>query len=134
MSSTSIQVQSVLLPLASQLPWILVCFIGLILALTQVQRLPRVALIVSFAFGFMLVLSVVQPFIHVAIMNVLTKAIQPGQRAMNYSLMSAGVAFCFSILRTVSLALLGYAAFVDRPGPFASTAKQPLATVPFKAP
>jgi hypothetical protein len=132
MSSTSMQIQSILLPLASQLPWILVCLIGMILALAQIQPLPRVALITSLAFGLLLFLSVVQPIIHVVLMNGLMKVMQSGQRPMNYSLVSAGIAFGFSILRAIPLALLGYTAFVDRPGPFVSAAKQSFATPPFK--
>jgi hypothetical protein len=106
MSSTSLQLQSILLSLASQLPLLLVYIIGAILALTQLQRLPRVAPLVTVAFGFLLVLSLAQPFVHSLAMNAIIRTIESVPRGQNYNFISAGLALAFSLLRAIPVALL----------------------------
>ena len=56
--------------LGAQFPTIAVCFLGVILALVQSQRQPRVAIMVAAALGFLLVVSAVS-YTHLTLPTIL---------------------------------------------------------------
>ena len=102
--------------LGAQFPTIAVCFLGVILALVQSQRQPRVAIMVAAALGFLLVVSVAQPLLQPAINNTILRQMRSGgMNLQSSSLFFGGVGFFFNLPRAIALGVLAYAAFVDRP-------------------
>ena len=112
---TTMNISTMMGALGAQFPMLVVCFLGLILALAQLQRLPRVAALVSVGLGLLLLLAVVQPMLQPLIQNLAVQSFNRGRNPMNYFLLSSAIAFAFNIFRAIAIALIAYAAFVDRP-------------------
>jgi hypothetical protein len=107
---------TILTNLGVQFPTIAVCFLGLVLALMQMQRQPRVASMVAAALGFLLFVSLVQSLLQPVINNIILREMgRVGMNVQSHSLMFSGVAFGFNVLRAIAFGVLAYAAFVDRP-------------------
>src|SRR5262245_12586837 len=107
---------TILTNLGVQFPTIAVCFLGLVLALMQIQRQPRVAVMVAAALGFLLFVSLVQSLLQPVINNVIIREMgRGGMNIQSRTLMFSGVSFGFNLLRAIALGVLAYAAFVDRP-------------------
>jgi hypothetical protein len=101
--------------LGVQFPLIVVCFLGLILALTQINRVPRVAALVVAGLGLYLVAGMLQTFTQPLLQSMLMQNANRGNGPMNFQLISGVVGFSYNIVRGIALALVAYAAFVDRP-------------------
>jgi hypothetical protein len=113
--SPSMNFSFVLTSLATQLPTIVVCFLGLILVLAQMQRMPRVAMFVAAGLALMLVAAVVQPVVQTLLQAAAVSQFSRRRAPTNVSVIFMAVALLFSMLRALALALIAYGAFVDRP-------------------
>jgi hypothetical protein len=130
--SPSINLSFVLSSLATQFPTIVVCFLGLILVLAQMQRMPRVAMFVAAGLALMLLAAIVQPVVQALLQVATVSRFNRGRGPTNISLVFMAVALLFSMLRAFALALIAYAAFVDRP--LHSFLNHPLGKAPLPAP
>ena len=123
MTSTTIPWTAALTSLGLQFPTIVVCVLGLTLAFTLLHKHPRAAPLVCVGLGLLLLASLMQPFIQSLIQNLAMRSIGRGTSVMNMTLATSGVAFGFNVLRAIAIAILAYAAFVDRPGHFYAAGK-----------
>jgi uncharacterized membrane protein YccC len=113
--TSTMNMTALLTSLGIQFPLIVVCFLGLILALTQINRLPRAAAFVVAGLGLYLLIGLSQSFAQPFVQSLLMQTTNRGRGPLNFSLVSASIAFSFNIFRAVAIALVAYAAFVDRP-------------------
>jgi hypothetical protein len=113
--SSTMNMTSVLTSLGVQFPLIVVCFLGLILALTQINRVPRAASFVIAGLGLYLVVGILQTFTQPLLQNMFLQSVNPRRGPMNFSLVFAAASFSFNLVRGIAIALVAYAAFVDRP-------------------
>jgi hypothetical protein len=114
MSMTS-NVTSILIGLGVQFPLITVCFLGLVLTLMQMQRLPRVSLLVAAGLGLLLVAAVVQPLVQPLLYNFILRDLGRNMNPQTRGLMLSGISLAFNLPRAIATGLLAYAAFVERP-------------------
>lgn len=115
MNMNPMNMSNLLVSLGAQFPLLAVCFLGLILALVQMQRLPRVAMLVCAGLALLLLVAVMQPIIQPLIQNLALRSLNRRPGSMSFSLVFASVAFSFNMLRALAIGLIAYAAFVDRP-------------------
>jgi hypothetical protein len=106
--------------LASQLPMLVVCVLGLVLALMQVRRTPRIALLVVAGLALLLLATLIQPVVQPVVQNLAVQraAVMRGRFGSppsSYWMLSAAMSALFSAARAVGIALIAYAAFLDRP-------------------
>src|SRR5687767_14793655 len=102
----------VLSSVAMQFATIAVCVVGLILALVQLQRMPRVAALVAAGLGLMLLAAILQPLVQLLLPAMTVSPLNRRRGSMNLSLVYMASALLFNILRAVALGLLAWAAFV----------------------
>src|SRR5262245_16703382 len=115
MNMTSVAVSSILTSLGVQFPLIAVCFLGLVLTLSQMERLPRVSLLVGTGLGLLLLVAVVQPLLQPFISNLVVRDMGRGMNPQMRTLLFYGIAFLFNVIRAIAIGLVAYAAFVGRP-------------------
>src|SRR5438477_375859 len=111
---TSMNMTMLLHSLVIQCPLIVVCFLGLMIALTQINRLPRPAALVVAGLGMYLLVGLSQSFVQPLIQSVVLQNVNRGRRPLNFSLVSASIAFSFNIFRAIAIALVAYAACAAR--------------------
>jgi len=121
MTSTTIPWTTLLTSLVYQFPTIVVCVLGLTLAFTLLHKHPRAAPLVCIGLGLLLLASLTQPFVYPLIQHMAMQSFRPG--AAGFAIATSGFAFAFNVLRAIAIAILAYAAFVDRPGHFHTAAK-----------
>ena len=95
--------------LGVQLPLAVVYLLGLVLAISQMQRLPRVAAPAGGGFGLLLVLMLVRPIVTSLIFRVLQNDPQTISIAMTV------LGFFFNLLEAGCMGAIAYAIFADRP-------------------
>ena len=91
------------------LPLAIVYVFGLVLALLQMQRLPRMATAAGGGFGLLLLLMFVEPLFSTLVYGIFRS---DGQ-AISVTMTITG--FFFSVLKAVGSGAIVYAIFVDRP-------------------
>jgi hypothetical protein len=113
-----------------QFPLIVVCILGLIAALGQSQRTPRVAMLVVAGVGLFLLATLFHPVAQTVVSYLLMQTANGPfnpRRPQNYMPAYSGLSFVFSLVRAAGVGLLIYAAFVDRPlQAFGASSVQPL--------
>jgi hypothetical protein len=117
--SMNMSITNIVSGLGIQFPLIVVCILGLVAALGQSQRTPRVAMLVVGGVGLLLLTSLFQPIAQAIVQYVLMQTangpFNAPRRPPNYMLVYSSLSFVFSIVRAAGVGMLIYSAFVDRP-------------------
>jgi hypothetical protein len=91
------------------LPLVIVYVFGLVLALLQMQRLPRMATAAGGGFALLLLLMLVRPLFDSLVYGIF------GSDGQAISVTMTIVSFFFSVLEAVASGAIVYAIFVERP-------------------
>ena len=93
----------------NSLPLAVVYVLGLVMALMQMQRLPRVAAAAGGGFGALLLILMVQPLVSTLIYAAFRS---DGQ---TISVLHTLSDFVFNLFKAMAIGAIGYAIFADRP-------------------
>lgn len=93
----------------NSLPLAVVYVLGVVMALLQMQRLPRVAAAAGGGFGALLLILMVQPLLSTLIYAAFRS---DGQ---TISVLHTLSDFVFNLLKAIAIGAIGYAVFADRP-------------------
>jgi hypothetical protein len=105
--------EQILVTISSQLPALVVCGAGIVLAFLKLHQQPKAALFVLAGLGLYVLLGISQTLLQAPLHKMLVQ--NYGQDAQTRVLYLGIVGFAFSVARAISMGLLAYAAFVDRP-------------------
>lgn len=100
--------------LASQIPLVLVCLIGILCAVPRLDRNPRPGLLVMAGLGLYMLIGIAQMLLQAPIQQILSSNIGLGRPSPDFRIYYAAVNFGFNVIRALSLGLLVMAAFADR--------------------
>ncbi len=106
---------AVLAALVSQIPTTIVCVGGIVWVLLRLEQQRRAALFLLAGLSLYLLLGISQLFLQGPLQLLLSSLVLHGDPMVRMRLNSAVIGFGFGMLRAVSLGLMAYAAFVDRP-------------------
>lgn len=101
---------SVLQQYVVSLPLLVVYALGLALALSQISRLPRMALAAGGAFAMLLLMTLVRPLVY-GLMARLMQDFAGSGMSMGYTLLN----LLMSLIEAAAMGALIYAIFADRP-------------------
>lgn len=102
------------------LPLLVIYVLGLGLALSQISRLPRVALAAGGAFAVLLIMTLGRPLVYWLMGKLMQNLAGPGM-GMGYTLVS----LVFALIEAAAMGALIYALFADRPQTGLPTAQPP---------
>lgn len=108
--------QWIVATMVGQFPIVIVCAAGIVWALLRLDRQPRAALFVLAGLGIYVVLGIAQIFLQGPLNSMLSQVFGQNAGMGNMRMSFAVTGFAFNVARAVSLGLLAFAAFVDRPG------------------
>ena len=92
------------------LPLLVVYVLGLGLALSQISRLPRVALAAGGAFAILLLMTLMRPLVYWLVGKLMQDFAGPGM-GLGYTLVN----LVFALIEAAAMGALIYAIFADRP-------------------
>ena len=100
--------------LASQIPLILVCLIGILCAVPRLDRNPRPGLLVMAGLGLYMLIGIAQMLLQAPIQQILSSNLGLGRTSPDLRIYYAAINLGFNVIRALSLGLLVMAAFADR--------------------
>src|SRR5438309_8884700 len=100
---TNINVSSLMGALGAQFPLIAVCVLGLVFTLVQMNRMPRIAALVSAGLGLLLFIALAQPFVQPMVQNLVMRSVNRGPTPYNFLLLYSAISFVFNLVRSVAI-------------------------------